>query len=156
MDSFLSAKLVGCVGLCLLAALLSPAVSAAEPAAGPWTVLVAPDNSFTIWLLQGDRAVLTIASGGWGPNWAWQPGLSSQAKAANGVLDMTSSFVVDQAKAQVINAACRAEGMSYSRFIEGLAKAQVAVDRKMLADLAVRDPAAFKAVLEKAKSGLNA
>jgi large subunit ribosomal protein L20 len=55
-----------------------------------------------------------------------------------------------------INAACRAEGISYSRFIEGLAKAQVVVDRKMLADLAVRDLAAFKAVVEKAKAGLQA
>lgn len=53
-----------------------------------------------------------------------------------------------------INAAVRAEGLSYSRFIEGLAKAQVTVDRKMLADLAIRDAAAFKAVVEKAKSAL--
>lgn len=53
-----------------------------------------------------------------------------------------------------INAAVRAEGLSYSRFIEGLAKAQVVVDRKMLADLAVRDAAAFKAIVERAKSAL--
>jgi large subunit ribosomal protein L20 len=55
-----------------------------------------------------------------------------------------------------INAACRAEGLSYSRFIEGLAKAQVVVDRKMLADMAVRDPAGFTAVVEKAKAALKA
>jgi large subunit ribosomal protein L20 len=55
-----------------------------------------------------------------------------------------------------INAACRAEDITYSRFIEGLAKAQVTVDRKMLADMAVRDPAGFKAVVEKAKSALQA
>ncbi len=55
-----------------------------------------------------------------------------------------------------INAACRAEGMTYSRFIEGLAKAQVAVDRKMLADMAIRDQAGFKAVLEKARAALGA
>jgi large subunit ribosomal protein L20 len=55
-----------------------------------------------------------------------------------------------------INAACRAEDITYSRFIEGLAKAQVQVDRKMLADLAIRDPAGFKAVVEKAKAGLKA
>jgi large subunit ribosomal protein L20 len=53
-----------------------------------------------------------------------------------------------------INAACRAEGVTYSRFIEGLAKAQVQVDRKMLADMAIRDPAAFKAVVERSKSAL--
>lgn len=55
-----------------------------------------------------------------------------------------------------INAACRAEGISYSRFIEGLAKAQVTVDRKMLADMAVRDPAGFTAVVEKAKAAIKA
>jgi len=55
-----------------------------------------------------------------------------------------------------INAACRAEGVSYSRFIEGLVAAQVQVDRKMLADMAVRDPAGFKAVVEKAVAALKA
>jgi large subunit ribosomal protein L20 len=55
-----------------------------------------------------------------------------------------------------INAACRAEGMSYSRFIEGLAKAQVTVDRKMLADMAIRDLAGFKAVVDRAKAALKA
>jgi len=54
-----------------------------------------------------------------------------------------------------INAACRSEGLTYSRFIEGLVAAQVTVDRKMLADLAVRDPAAFTAVVEKAKAALK-
>ena len=55
-----------------------------------------------------------------------------------------------------INAACRAEGITYSRFIEGVVKAQIAVDRKMLSDIAVRDPAAFKAVVERAKAALQA
>jgi len=55
-----------------------------------------------------------------------------------------------------INAACRAEGLSYSRFVEGMAKANVLVDRKLLSDIAVRDPAAFKAVVERAKSALSA
>ncbi len=55
-----------------------------------------------------------------------------------------------------INAACRAEGITYSRFIEGLAKAQVSVDRKMLSDMAIRDLAGFKAVVEKAKAALGA
>jgi large subunit ribosomal protein L20 len=55
-----------------------------------------------------------------------------------------------------INAACRAEGITYSRFIEGMAKAQVTVDRKMLADMAVRDQAGFKAVVEKARAALQA
>jgi len=43
-----------------------------------------------------------------------------------------------------ITAACRQEGISYSRFISGLKKAKVLIDRKSLADLAVRDPGAFK------------
>ncbi|MGA2546866.1 MAG: 50S ribosomal protein L20 [Rectinemataceae bacterium] len=54
-----------------------------------------------------------------------------------------------------INAACRSEGITYSRFIEGLAAAQVTVDRKMLADMAIRDPAGFTAVVEKAKAALK-
>lgn len=50
-----------------------------------------------------------------------------------------------------INAAARQEGLSYSRFIEGLKKAGVEVDRKMLADLAVRDPNAFSQLAATAK-----
>ncbi|MER3475193.1 MAG: 50S ribosomal protein L20 [Armatimonadota bacterium] len=43
-----------------------------------------------------------------------------------------------------ISAACRAEGLTYSRFIEGLAKAGVALDRKVMADMAVNQPSAFR------------
>ena len=50
-----------------------------------------------------------------------------------------------------INAACREEGMSYSRFIAGLKKAKVSLDRKSLADLAVRDAKAFKKLVSIAK-----
>jgi large subunit ribosomal protein L20 len=53
-----------------------------------------------------------------------------------------------------INAAAREHGISYSRFIDGLNKSGVDLDRKAMADLAVRDPAAFAALAEKAKSGL--
>ena len=52
---------------------------------------------------------------------------------------------------QRINAATREQGMTYGRFIDGLGKAGVAVDRKVLADLAVREPDAFKALVEKAR-----
>jgi len=52
---------------------------------------------------------------------------------------------------QRINAACRAQGTTYSRFIEALKKAKVALDRKILADLAVNDPKAFTAVLATVK-----
>ena len=50
-----------------------------------------------------------------------------------------------------ISAACRAEGTTYSQFIKGLKKARVGLDRKILADLAVKDSAAFKKLLEAAK-----
>lgn len=49
---------------------------------------------------------------------------------------------------QRINAACRANGISYSRFISGLRIAEVEIDRKALADLAVRDEAAFSALVK--------
>ena len=49
-----------------------------------------------------------------------------------------------------INAACRQNGVSYSRFINGLKTAGIEVDRKILADLAVTDPAAFTALVEAA------
>ena len=51
-----------------------------------------------------------------------------------------------------INAAVRPQGITYSRFIEAAAKANMAIDRKVLADIAVRDPAAFKAIVERVKS----
>lgn len=51
-----------------------------------------------------------------------------------------------------INAAARALGLSYSKLIAGLAKAKVAIDRKILADLAVHDPAGFGAVAQIAKA----
>ncbi|WP_440997527.1 50S ribosomal protein L20 [Arhodomonas sp. SL1] len=55
---------------------------------------------------------------------------------------------------QRINAAARANGLSYSRLIDGLHKAGVEVDRKVLADVAVQDPAGFEALAEKAKASL--
>jgi len=57
---------------------------------------------------------------------------------------------------QRINAAARAEGMTYNRFINGLKLAGVEVDRKILADLAVRDPGAFNALVAVAKDALPA
>ena len=55
-----------------------------------------------------------------------------------------------------INAAVRPHGMSYSRFVSGLRAAGVEVDRKVLADIAVHDPAAFASLVEQAKAGLPA
>ena len=55
---------------------------------------------------------------------------------------------------QRINAAARADGMTYNRFIQGLGLAGVEVDRKVLADLAVNDIAAFNALVDVAKAAL--
>ena len=54
-----------------------------------------------------------------------------------------------------INAAARECGLSYSRFMDGLNKAEIEIDRKVLADLAVHDPAAFGALAERAKASLG-
>jgi len=51
---------------------------------------------------------------------------------------------------QRINAACREHGITYSRFISGLLKAGIEIDRKVLADLAMREPVAFKALVDQA------
>ena len=55
---------------------------------------------------------------------------------------------------QRLNAAVRPFGLNYRRFIAGLAKAGIAVDRKVLSDLAIREPAAFEAIVGRAKSAL--
>lgn len=55
-----------------------------------------------------------------------------------------------------ISAGCKELGLSYSRFINGLAKAGVALDRKVLADLAIHDKAAFAQLVEQAKAQLAA
>ena len=52
-----------------------------------------------------------------------------------------------------LNAACRESGISYSRFINGLKTAHINLDRKVLADLAVREPEVFAQILELAKTG---
>jgi large subunit ribosomal protein L20 len=54
-----------------------------------------------------------------------------------------------------LNAAARAEGMSYSRFISGLRKANILIDRKMLAEMAVKDAAGFKQLAEISKSAVT-
>jgi large subunit ribosomal protein L20 len=55
-----------------------------------------------------------------------------------------------------INAGAHLNDLSYSKFMNGLRKAGIEIDRKILADLAVHDPAAFTALAEKARSALNA
>jgi large subunit ribosomal protein L20 len=53
-----------------------------------------------------------------------------------------------------INAACRERGLRYSEFIAGLTKANITLDRKSLSELAIHDPAAFNAIVEKAKAAI--
>jgi len=55
-----------------------------------------------------------------------------------------------------INAAARAAGVTYSKFMAGLKKAQIDLDRKVLADMAVNDPAAFGSIVDKVKAQLAA
>ncbi len=55
-----------------------------------------------------------------------------------------------------INAAVRAEGITYSRFIEGLTKAGVEINRKALSNMAIEDPTAFKAIVETSKKAIGA
>ena len=55
---------------------------------------------------------------------------------------------------QRINAAARQHGLTYGRFINGLGKAGVAIDRKVLAELAVSEPASFKVLVDKAENAL--
>jgi large subunit ribosomal protein L20 len=54
-----------------------------------------------------------------------------------------------------INAAARGEGLSYNQFVAGCRKANIELDRKVLADLAVQDPAAFSAIAARAKAALE-
>jgi large subunit ribosomal protein L20 len=54
-----------------------------------------------------------------------------------------------------INAAARREGLSYNQFISGLRKAEITLDRKVLADIAVSDPEAFGKIAEQAKAALD-
>ena len=57
---------------------------------------------------------------------------------------------------QRLKAAVRPFGLTYSRFIDGVGKAGILVDRKVLSDLAIREPAMFQAIVEKAKAALPA
>jgi large subunit ribosomal protein L20 len=56
---------------------------------------------------------------------------------------------------QRINAAVREHGLTYGRFIDGLSKAEIAVDRKVLSDLAITEPAAFAALVSQSKKALE-
>ena len=78
---------------------------------------------------------------------AWQYAYAARRKKKG---DRRSLWIIR------LNAACRSAGISYSRFIEGLAAAKIALDRKILADLAVRDEVAFAGLVKQAQDALKA
>ncbi len=103
------------------------------------------------------RKVIKAAKGYYGAR-------NSTFRAANQAVEKAGQYAYRDRRAkkrnfrslwiQRINAAARAEGLTYGRFINGLGKAGIEVDRKVLADLAVREPEAFKALVEAAKATL--
>ena len=107
---------------------------------------------------QKRKKVLRLAKGYYGTK-------SKSFRIARQAVDRASAFAYRdrrQRKRQLrrlwiirINAAARLNGLSYSRFMEGLRKAGSELDRKVLADLAVSDPQAFAAVAEMAKGALE-
>ena len=105
------------------------------------------------------KKILKLAKGYWGRR-------STNFKAAKDAVTKSLSYAYrdrrdrkgDFRKLWIIriNAACREEGLSYSRFIAGLNKAGVIINRKALAHLAAEDAQAFKAVVATAKTALGA
>jgi len=78
---------------------------------------------------------------------AWQYAYAARRKKKG---DRRSLWIVR------LNAACRNAGISYSRFIEGLAAANIGLDRKILSDIAIRDEVAFNGLVKQAQDALKA
>ncbi|MBC7769906.1 MAG: 50S ribosomal protein L20 [Phycisphaerales bacterium] len=86
-------------------------------------------------------------------------------RAANAAVEKAGLYAYRDRKAkkrsfralwiQRINAAAREEGLTYSRFISGLTKAGVELDRKVMADIAMNEPAAFKGLISQAQAALK-
>src|SRR3954468_14163944 len=105
------------------------------------------------------RKVLEQASGYWGLK-------STNYKYAKEQVERSLAYAYRDRKVRKrefrklwimrINAGARANGLSYNQFIAGLKAAEIELDRKVLADLAVADPVAFTAIAEQAKAGLAA
>jgi large subunit ribosomal protein L20 len=104
------------------------------------------------------RKVLDRASGYWGLK-------SKTYKAAKEQVDRSLVYAYRDRKNKKrvfrrlwimrINAAARTHGLSYNQFVAGCRKAEIELDRKVLADLAVSDPAAFGKIAEQAKAALQ-
>ncbi|MCL2069957.1 MAG: 50S ribosomal protein L20 [Treponema sp.] len=105
------------------------------------------------------KKILKLAKGYWGRR-------SSNFKAAKDAVTKALSHAYRDRRDRKgefrklwiirINAACRAEGISYSRFISGLNKAGISINRKALAYLVTEDTAAFKAIVAQAKAAIGA
>src|SRR5437763_7842730 len=104
------------------------------------------------------RKVLEQAKGYWGLK-------KSSYRYAKEQIDHSLAYAYRDRKARKrsfrrlwilrINAAARANGLSYNQFVAGCRKAEIALDRKVLADLAVSDPAAFGAIAARAEAALE-
>ena len=103
------------------------------------------------------KKVLKLAKGYWG-------GRSRLFRTAQEAVDRAQAYAYRDRRQRKrdfrrlwisrINAAARLNGISYSQLVHGLNKAGIVINRKILADLAVRDPSAFTAVVERARSHL--
>ena len=103
------------------------------------------------------KKVLGQAKGFWGRR-------KNTIRAAKAAVDKAGQYAYRDRKVrkrsfralwiQRLNAAARLEGLTYSRFIHGLERAGIDMDRKVLADIAGNDPAAFKAIAEKVRAAL--
>ncbi len=103
------------------------------------------------------KKVLEQAKGFWGRR-------KNTIRAAKAAVDKAGQYAYRDRKVrkrsfralwiQRLNAAARLEGLTYSRFIHGLERAGIDIDRKVLADIAGNDPAAFKAIAEKVRAAL--
>jgi large subunit ribosomal protein L20 len=103
------------------------------------------------------KKVLEQAKGFWGRR-------KNTIRAAKAAVDKAGQYAYRDRKVrkrsfralwiQRLNAAARLEGLTYSRFIHGLERAGIDMDRKVLADIAGNDPAAFKAIAEKVRAAL--
>jgi large subunit ribosomal protein L20 len=78
-----------------------------------------------------------------------------QAKGYWGRKSTHYRYAKEQVEHSLVYAAARAIGLSYNQFVHGCSKAGIELDRKVLADLAVSDPAAFGAIAEQAKAALQ-
>ena len=104
------------------------------------------------------KKVLEQAKGFWGRR-------KNTIRAAKAAVDKAGQYAYRDRKVrkrafrslwiQRINAAARLEGITYSRFISGLEAAGIEMDRKVLADIAMADPPAFKAIADKVRAALG-